>query len=123
MSYILISNVGTLLCKYKPIIASEFRDILAITNQPTDKFDLGTWFEWSFNHILKERFFIEVRGHSDITTYQSIFSAIEPEYARAFIYCLDQNANILDRLPQNLTAKAVLSNENVIIATTAKIDI
>ena len=92
-------------------------------NQPTDRFDLGSWFEWSFNHILKERFFIEVRGHSDITTYQSIFSAIEPEYVRAFIYCLDQNANILDRLPQNLTAKAVLSNENVIIATTAKIDI
>ena len=123
MSYILISNVGTLLCKYKPIISDEFREILSFVNQPTDRFDLGSWFEWSFNHILKERFFIEVRGHSNIPTYQNIFSAIEPEYVRAFIYCLDQNANILDRLPQNLTAKAVLSNENVIIATTAKIDI
>ena len=123
MWYILISNVGTLLCKYKPIIASEFRDILAITNQPTDKFDLGTWFEWSFNHILKEHFFIEVRGQPTIITYQNIFNTIEPEYLRAFIYCLDQNANILDRLPSNLTAKAVLSNENVIIATTTKIDI
>ena len=89
MSYILISNVGTLLCKYKPIIGNEFRDILAIVKQPTDRFDLGSWFEWCFNHILKERFFIEVRGHSNIPTYQNIFSAIEPEYMSAFIYCLD----------------------------------
>ena len=123
MSYILISNVGTLLCKYKPIISDEFREILSFVNQPTDRFDLGSWFEWSFNHILKERFFIDVRGHTVNAIYRDIFSAIEPEYIRAFVYCLDQNANILDRLPQNLTAKAVLSNENVIIATTAKIDI
>ncbi|MEG3034110.1 MAG: hypothetical protein RR877_01285 [Aurantimicrobium sp.] len=123
MSYILISNVGTLLCKYKPIISAEFREILSFVKQPTDTFDLGNWFEWSFNHILKERFFIDVRGHTVNAIYRDIFSAIEPEYIRAFVYCLDQNANILDRLPQNLTAKAVLSNENVIIATTAKIDI
>ena len=115
--------MGTLLCKYKPIISVEFREILSFVKQPTDTFDLGNWFEWSFNHILKERFFIDVRGHTVNTIYQNIFSAIEPEYMRAFIYCLDQNANILDRLPQNLTARAVLSNENVIIATTAKIDI
>src|SRR5574343_293784 len=123
MSYILISNVGSLLCKYKPVVSEEIREILKVISEPAHPYDLGNWFEWSFNHILRVYFFIEVRGYEKSPIYRSIYNSIEPEYVQAFIQCLDQNANILKRLPSHLTAKAVLSNENVIIATTTKIDI
>lgn len=123
MSYILISNVGTLINKYRPIISSEILDILSCCGVSSKNFDLGSWFEWSFNHILKEVYYLEVRNHHNNISYQNIYNSIEPDYVRAFNLCLDRNTSILETLSPFLTVKAVLSHETVVIVASSKIDL
>lgn len=114
--------MGSLILKYRPVVGAEIKDILRFTNTCSSTYDLGDWFEWSFNHILKEKFHTDVRQHYSNTAYENIFRGIEPDYVRSFIYCLDNNANILDRIPENLTIKAVLTHETLVIVASPKIN-
>lgn len=128
MSYILVSNIGTLINKYQSIVRSELISDLPDTmgsykGTITTDFDLGSWFEWSFNHILQEHYYLNVRNHHNSSIFENIFHIVEPSYVRLFNHCLDRNVDILKNLSPFLSAKAVLTHETIVIVVSPKIEL
>lgn len=124
MSYILISNVAPLLSKYRVRVSNGLKEALSEQGLPTTELDMIDWFEWSFNHILKEFFYTNVRNHSTVFTYENIFRQMESEYIQTFLACIDQgNHRILKSISEFLTLKAVLTNETLIMVASPKIEL
>lgn len=122
MAVVIYANCGILISKYNQMVGKEFEDIQRALGLNKGSFDIINWYEWSFNHILENHSFLNVRPYYKSDIYLNIYRGIESEYNKLFYHCLRDNMRLLHSMSSNETVRAILTYENIIIATSPKIE-